>query len=68
MDERGTGIQDGEPLAIKIGTMTRFANFNQNFIKLKEMNRSIESLRKLIDLLNADFSLQNANAAVLAND
>jgi hypothetical protein len=68
LDERGTGIQDGEPLAIKIGTMTRFANFNQNFIKLKEMNRSIESLRKLIDLLNADFSLQNANAAVLAND
>jgi hypothetical protein len=68
LDERGTGIQDGEPLAIKIGTMTRFANFNQNFIKPKEMNRSIESLRKLIDLLNADFSLQNAKAAVLAND
>lgn len=39
-----------------------------DYIKLKELNRKIEILRKLIDLLNADFRMQSAEVAVQLND
>lgn len=53
---------------IKQHTSNAISTATKELNKLKSMDRSIEILRKFIDLLNADFSTQNTKAAVLAND